>query len=81
MEYGGVRLKTAAYLEKTRIPVTIDIGFGDAMTDATQRLDYPTLLDLPAPQVRCLSARNSDCREIPGDGGARRPQRANERLV
>ena len=52
MEYGGARLKTAAYLEKTRIPVTIDIGFGDAMADATQRLDYPTLLDFPAPNVR-----------------------------
>ncbi|BBB08496.1 hypothetical protein SPYCW_1512 [Sphingopyxis sp. EG6] len=52
MEYGGTRLKTSAYLEKTRIPVTIDIGFGDAMADATQQLDYPTLLDLPAPSVR-----------------------------
>jgi len=52
MEYGGIRLKTAAYLERTRIPVTIDIGFGDAMADATQSLDYPTLLDLPTPQVR-----------------------------
>ncbi|QMW23263.1 nucleotidyl transferase AbiEii/AbiGii toxin family protein [Sandaracinobacteroides saxicola] len=55
MEYGGTRLKTAAYLEKTRIPVTIDIGFGDAMADATQRLDYPTLLDLPAPNVRAYT--------------------------
>lgn len=52
MEYGGVRLKTAAYLERTRIPVTIDIGFGDAMADAAQQLNYPTLLDLPAPHVR-----------------------------
>lgn len=52
MEYGGVRLKTAAYLERTRIPVTIDIGFGDAMADATQRLEFPSLLDFPAPQVR-----------------------------
>jgi predicted nucleotidyltransferase component of viral defense system len=52
MEYGGVRLKTAAYLERTRIPVTIDIGFGDAMADATQRLDYPCLLDFPVPRVR-----------------------------
>jgi len=52
MEYGGVRLKTAAYLERTRIPVTIDIGFGDAMADATQQLDYPTLLDLPVPNIR-----------------------------
>lgn len=51
-EYGGVRLKTAAYLERTRIPVTIDIGFGDVMADAAQRLDYPTLLDLPAPHIR-----------------------------
>ena len=52
MEYGGTRLQTAAYLEKTRIPVTIDIGFGDALADAIQQLDYPTLLDLPAPNVR-----------------------------
>lgn len=52
MEYGGIRLKTAAYLERTRIPVTIDIGFGDALAGATQRLDYPTLLELPVPQVR-----------------------------
>ena len=52
MEYGGTRLKTAAYLEKTRIPVTIDIGFGDAMADGSQQLDYPTLLDFPAPHVR-----------------------------
>lgn len=52
MEYGGVRLKTAAYLEKTRIPVTIDIGFGDAMADAAQCIDYPSLLDLPVPHIR-----------------------------
>ena len=52
MEYGGTRLKTVAYLEKTRIPITIDIGFGDAMADPTRQLDYPTLLDLPAPNIR-----------------------------
>ena len=52
MEYGGTRLKTVAYLEKTRIPITIDIGFGDAMADPTRQLNYPTLLDLPAPNIR-----------------------------
>ena len=52
MEYGGTRLKTVAYLEKTRIPITIDIGFGDAMADPTRQLDYPTLLDLPAANIR-----------------------------
>ena len=52
MEYGGTRLKTVAYLEKTRIPITIDIGFGDAMADPTCQLGYPTLLNLPAPNIR-----------------------------
>ncbi len=52
LDYGGVRLKTTAFLDKARIPVTIDIGFGDALADATHSLDYPTLLDLPGPNVR-----------------------------
>jgi hypothetical protein len=52
MEYGGIRLRTTAYLEKTRIPITIDIGFGDALADASQQLEYPTLLDMPAPHIR-----------------------------
>jgi hypothetical protein len=52
MEYGGFRLRTAAFLERTRIPVTIDIGFGDALADAAQQLDYPTLLDMEAPNIR-----------------------------
>ncbi|HBR82914.1 MAG: nucleotidyl transferase AbiEii/AbiGii toxin family protein [Qipengyuania citrea] len=52
IEYGGVRLKTFAYMEKTKILVTIDVGFGDALADASQQLEYPTLLDLPSPQVR-----------------------------
>lgn len=55
MEYCGVRLKTAAYLERTRIPITIDIGFGDAMADGAEQLDYPTLLDFPAPYVRAYA--------------------------
>lgn len=52
MEYGGFRLRTSAYLERTRIPVTIDIGFGDALPTAADSLDYPTLLDMPVPRVR-----------------------------
>ncbi|OAO04812.1 hypothetical protein A8B75_06610 [Sphingomonadales bacterium EhC05] len=52
MEYGGTRLKTFAYLERTKIPVTIDIGFGDALAAPSQQLTYPTLLDLPPPDIR-----------------------------
>lgn len=52
MEYGGIRLKTFAYLERTRIPVTLDVGFGDALTDATLTIDYPSLLDMEQPKIR-----------------------------
>ncbi len=41
--YGGVRLRTIAYLGKTQIPITIDIRFGDAMTDPEYTIDYPSL--------------------------------------
>jgi predicted nucleotidyltransferase component of viral defense system len=51
-EYGGIRLKTIAYLGKTRIPITIDIGFGDAMTDRDYTIDYPSLLDMPPASIR-----------------------------
>ena len=51
-EYGGVRLTTTAYLGTTRIPITLDIGFGDALADPTQFIDYPTLLGSAPPRVR-----------------------------
>lgn len=52
MEYGGVRLRTMAYLERTRIPVTIDVGFGDALVAGASSLAYPSLLGMEAPQIR-----------------------------
>lgn len=52
MEYGGTRLRAVAYLERTRIPVTLDIAFGDALAEAPQDLTYPTLLDMAAPDIR-----------------------------
>lgn len=48
-EYEGVRVKFAAKLENARIPIQIDIGFGDAVTP--ELVDYPTLLPGPAPRV------------------------------
>jgi predicted nucleotidyltransferase component of viral defense system len=51
-EYDGIRLKTIAYLERARIPVTLDIAFGDALADASQTVDYPSLLDMERPSIR-----------------------------
>ncbi|MCW3835069.1 nucleotidyl transferase AbiEii/AbiGii toxin family protein [Sphingomonas canadensis] len=52
MEYGGIRLRVPAYLERTRIPMVIDIGFGDALPAPPGELDYPTLLDMEVPRIR-----------------------------
>lgn len=51
-EYGGMRLSTTAYLERTRIPITIDLGFGDAVAEPTAASIFPTLLDFPDPEIR-----------------------------
>lgn len=51
-EYDGQRVKLTAHLANARIPLQIDIGFGDAVTPAPVTVEYPTLLDFPAPQLR-----------------------------
>jgi hypothetical protein len=50
-EYEGVRLRIGARLGNARIPLQVDIGFGDAVTPGPQAVNYPTLLDFPAPQL------------------------------
>ena len=35
-----------------RIPLQVDIGFGDVVTPEPTEITYPTLLDLPAPTLR-----------------------------
>jgi len=42
----------SAFLGNAKIPIQIDIGFGDAVTPAPEEIEYPTILDLPAPKVR-----------------------------
>ena len=52
LEYGGIRLRTSSYLERTHIPITLDIGFGDALADSGQTIDYPSLLGMERPNIR-----------------------------
>lgn len=49
--YGGIRLRTSATLAGARIPIIIDIGFGDATEPGLQEIDLPVLLDMPAPHL------------------------------
>lgn len=51
-DYQGQRITLTAFLEKGRIPVQVDIGFGDVITPAAEEIEYPTILKFPAPIVR-----------------------------
>lgn len=53
--YGGMRLRTDAYLGRTRIPITVDLGFGDALADPSFEIEYGSLLDFPTASIRAYS--------------------------
>ncbi|HEX6122910.1 MAG TPA: nucleotidyl transferase AbiEii/AbiGii toxin family protein [Ktedonobacterales bacterium] len=52
-EYGSIRVHLLALLGKARLPLQVDVGFGDVVTPTPADIAFPTLLsDLPAPHVR-----------------------------
>jgi predicted nucleotidyltransferase component of viral defense system len=51
-EYGGLRVETTANIAGARVKIQIDLGFGDAITPDASEIDYPVLLDQPAPRIR-----------------------------
>src|SRR3569623_309121 len=52
VEYGGLRLRPSAVLARARMPVGVDIGFGDAVEPGLEAIALPSLLDMPVPQLR-----------------------------
>ena len=50
--YQGLRAKFITHLGNLPISVQIDVGFGDIVTPAPEEIDYPTLLDQPAPRIK-----------------------------
>ncbi len=51
-DYDGVRITLFGLLHKARIPLQLDIGFGDTITPAPEYIEYPTLFDGPPPLLR-----------------------------
>lgn len=51
-EYDGVRIKFQADLAAARIPMQIDIGFGDAIYPEPELASFPVLLPMKAPVIR-----------------------------
>jgi predicted nucleotidyltransferase component of viral defense system len=54
-EYGGIRVTLVGMLHKARIPLQLDIGFGDAITPSPEKVTFPTLLNAPAPKLLAYS--------------------------
>jgi hypothetical protein len=50
-EHGGIRVTLLGLLHQARIPLQVDIGFGDTVTPEPERIEFPTLLDAPAPRM------------------------------
>ncbi len=50
-EYAGVRVRLEARLSGARIPMQVDVGFGDAVTPPPVWESYPTLLDHRPPRI------------------------------
>lgn len=50
-EYQGQHIRLTAHLGNARIPVQIDVAFGDAITPEAKEIEYPTLLNMPPPRI------------------------------
>jgi len=57
-DYAGVRVKLVGFLERSRIPMQIDIGFGDVIYPKPETIDYPVILDLPKPHLKGYPAES-----------------------
>lgn len=54
-EYNGVNVSITGYLDRTKVPVSIDIGFGDVVYPERMKMEFPVLLDMKVPEVYAYS--------------------------
>src|SRR5436305_15352789 len=53
--YEGLRANLVARLERARIHMQVDIGFGDVIVPPPNEIHYPALLNFPSPRLRAYS--------------------------
>jgi predicted nucleotidyltransferase component of viral defense system len=58
-DYEGVRAKVEAELGGAKNVLQLDIGFGDRIIGGPVEIDFPVLLDLPAPRIRVYSKESA----------------------
>ena len=47
-EYEGLRINFIARLERAKIHIQVDVGFGDIIVPAPEEIEYPRMLDFPS---------------------------------
>lgn len=52
LAYGGIRVEFVALIANAQAHMQVDIGFGDVVTPEAGLVEFPTLLDFPAPRLR-----------------------------
>jgi predicted nucleotidyltransferase component of viral defense system len=57
-DYEGVRIKFVGLVERSRIPMQVDIGFGDSVYPRPKIIEYPVILDFPKPEIKGYPAES-----------------------
>ncbi len=58
-QYHGLHISAIGYLDRTKIPIGIDIGFGDVIYPDAVKMDFPVILDMEPPRVNAYSLESS----------------------
>jgi len=58
-KYHGVNLSTVAYLDRTKIPISIDIGFDDVIYPDRVEMEFPVVLSDESPMIYAYSEVSS----------------------
>ncbi len=53
--FGGIRITLLGVMGKAKVPLQIDVGFGDACVPPAEFVNYPVLLDFPAPRLKAYT--------------------------
>jgi hypothetical protein len=58
-DYQGLRVTFTGFLDNARIPMQLDIGFGDPIFPFPSWLEFPGLLDFPTARIKCYTPESS----------------------
>jgi predicted nucleotidyltransferase component of viral defense system len=65
-EYDGIRVTLTAHIDTARLPLQVDVGFGDAVTPPPRPEPFPALLEFPKPTVRVYPRETAVAEKLHG---------------